>query len=225
MSAVAERPGGGWGLWRRKWVRGLAGLVAGGGVGYGFGYLVGSDDWFGPALDGMSHPQELVLLLGVVIGMLAPMMVLMSFVKPMYDAERSTDEPIDMAEFRAAQGQLRLSALAMLAMAVELFAIGWPVAEGSGPQGARLGLVAAMLAVQFACSWVLWRRYDELQRQVVLEGSTISFMLGLVVFTLWAALAQLGYGVPFDPVAAIGLMTVIGMAPTLVLSVRRGLSK
>jgi MFS family permease len=199
--------------------------ICGGVVGYFFGAWLATNDELTPTIDALSAAQLAAMFLGLLALVITPIMILMSFSKKMYTAERDSEEPIEESEFANAQSQLRWAAIAMLAVGIELFAFAWPIDPTSGPAILHFAIIIAMVGVQGWASWILWKLYDELHRQVTLEGAAISYGLIMLAISIWAALAQLGFGVTFSPVGVVVAISILGTIPAVWLSIARGLNK
>ena len=144
----------------------------------------------------------------------------MSFSKRLFESENWNAESEPNEHARAAP-QLRLTAVAMIALGVELCALALPPAPGRA--GPVIAIIVAALAVQFWVGWKLWTLQDELERAISLESSSLSIGLVLGLLSLWVPLAVHGL-VPFDPVLVIVLVTLAVIVPTIWLTVKRGLT-
>jgi hypothetical protein len=204
-----------------RWQRVVRGALIGAVLGF-FGTKLGQslvpDSASIPDLTGL---QVAALALGAMALPVGLICLAMSYSRRFYESENWTPES-GPDEHRVIAPQLRLSAVAMLAMAVEFFALGLPVDPDRAPL--VIGVVAISLAVQLWVNWRVWQAGDELYRAVVLEGSAISLGLVLILLTLWAPLAIYGL-VAFDPLAVIMAVTVACIVPTIWLTVKRGMTE
>jgi hypothetical protein len=171
-----------------------------------------------PALTGA---QAVALVLGAMALAVGLICLVMSYSRRLYESENWTPES-GPDEHRAIAPQLRLSAIAILAMAAEFVALGLPVDPARA--GLVIGVIAVTLAIQLWVNWRVWQGGDELYRTVVLEGSAISLGVVLVVLSLWTPLAIYGL-VAFDPLAVIIWVTIACIVPTIWLTVKRGMAE
>jgi hypothetical protein len=175
-------------------------------------------------LDRLSAWQFFALLISLVSLAMGAISALMSFSKTMYAAERQSEEPIEEPEFTSAQANMRMGALGLLALAVQLLAFAWPNAS-DGQHVLRLSIVIGTVFVQLWLNWVLWKNQDELHRRVTLEGSAIALFAIWLIATIWAALAQFGYVAAVDSIGLVVTITLACFIPTVWLAVKRGLTK
>lgn len=204
-----------------RWQRIVGGALFGAAIGFAGAKLAPSVFPAGTDVPDFTTAQGAALVAGFMALAVGLICLAMSYSRRLYESENWTAES-GPDEHRMIAPQLRLSAIALLAMAVEFFALGLPV----DPARAALviGVVAVSLAVQLWVNWRVWQGGDELYRAVVLEGSAISLGLVLILLTLWAPLAIYGL-VAFDPLAVIMLVTVACIVPTIWLTVRRGMTE
>jgi hypothetical protein len=80
------------------------------------------------------------------------------------------------------------------------------------------------LAGQWIVNFILWKRYDELYREVTRTACAISYVLIEAMILLWAGLSIFGFQVSFDPMAAVVLLMSISLVTTITVSVRRGIN-
>lgn len=124
----------------------------------------------------------------------------------------------DADELREQRGTLSLSLIIMVAIGGALIVLALARAPGM-PGGVIEPLIAfALLVVALAGSsllgWLADARYDELDRQLSLEGMSYGFSFTLLVLTLWAAAAHLGLGVrllPVDVISLLAAMLLLGL--------------
>lgn len=129
-----------------------------------------------------------------------------------------TDE--DLSEQRAILGGSALCSL-LFGIALILLAFAEPV----GPVSAGLALSALGGSILLIClvSWLQWDKYDELLRQISLEGSGIGFLIVLPVLIGWAAAAQLGMVVGFSPLGVVALLSIAMLLGSFIAAGRRGM--
>lgn len=204
-------------LWQRAAFGGLIGAV----LGYGGAELV--ERWLplDTALRDLPATQGAAFTLGFIALAVGLIILAMSFSRRFYESENWSPEA-SPEEHRIIAPQLRLTSVAMLAMAAEFVALGLPV----DPNRAALvvGVVTVSLVLQLWVNVRVWQNSDELYRAVVLDGSAISLALILTLLTIWAPLALYGL-VGFDPLAVILLVSIACIIPTIWLTVQRGLTQ
>ncbi len=202
-------------LWQRTALGGLFGAAC------GYGGLKLAQRWLpaGTTFQDLSPAQGAAFLLSLIALTVGLICLAMSYSRRLYESENWTAEA-GPDEHRQIAPQLRLSAIALIAMGAEFIAIGLPVEPTRAPL--VIGAVIAALLVQLWVNWRVWQNSDELHRAIVLEGSAISLALILSLLTIWAPLALYGF-VAFDPLTAILLVSVMCIVPTIWLTVRRGM--
>ena len=203
-----------------RWQRVLGGALFGAVVGFAGAKLADSLLPTGTEIPDLSAAQGAALVTGFITLAVGLICLAMSYSRRLYESENWTPESGPDEHHKMAP-QLRFSAIAMLAMTVEFFALGLPVDPARAPL--VIGVVAISLAVQLWVNWRVWQGGDELYRAVVLEGSAISLGLVLILLTLWAPLAIYGL-VAFDPLVVIMSVTVACIVPTIWLTVKRGMT-
>ncbi len=220
MMNIASDPGnapsgGRWPLWQRTALGGLFGAAC------GYGGLKLAQRWLpaGATFQDLSPAQGAAFLLGFIALMVGLICLAMSYSRRLYESENWTAEA-GPDEHRQIAPQLRLSAIALLAMGAEFVALGLPVEPMRAPL--VIGAVIAALLIQLWVNWRVWQNSDELHRAIVLEGSTVSLALILSLLTVWAPLALYGL-VGFDPLSIILLVSLLCIIPTIWLTVRRGM--
>ena len=217
---IASEPGNATGGGRLPfWQRAALGGLFGAAFGYGGSEL--AQRWLpaGTTMQDLSPAQGAAFLLGFISLTVGLICLAMSHSRRLYESENWTAEA-GPDEHRQIAPQLRLSALALIAMGAEFIALGLPVEPARAPL--VIGTVIIALLVQLWVNWRVWQNSDELYRAIVLEGSTVSLALVLSLLTIWAPLALYGL-VTFDPLTAILLVSVMCIIPTIWLTVRRGM--
>lgn len=203
------------------WVRILGGALFGLLFGYGGSKLAGQ--LLPPSLDSadIGLAQAGAMVLAAMSLIVALIIIAMSFSKRLYESENWTAES-DASEYQRIVPTLRLTGLALIAMAAEFAALAIPPQQSLAL--AVIAVIALSLMVQLGTSLRLWQNSDELQRTAIVEGSAASLGVVLVLITVWAPLAMYGF-VGFDPVAVILGVTLASIVPTIWISARRGLTK
>lgn len=204
-----------------KWQRIVLGGLIGAAIGFGGAKLALALLPADADLPTFTTAQGASMMLGVMALGVGLIILAMSFSRRFYESENWSPEA-SPEEHRIIAPQLRLTAVAMLAMAAEFVALGLPV----DPNRAALvvGVVVVSLLLQLWVNVRVWQNSDELYRAVVLDGSAISLALVLTLLTIWAPLAIYGL-VGFDPLAVILLVSVACIIPTIWLTVQRGLTQ
>lgn len=203
-------------LWVRYLGGGLFGLIAGFAGMNLFDAAIGSD---GPAAD-LSWAQYLAITLGLIAAVVGLIIAVMSVSRRMYESENWTPES-DAEEHARMAPQLRLAAIAMIGMAVELIALAIPPKPELAPY--VITAVVLALAVQLWAGWRLWRSQDELERSVSLRASTISLGAIMALLSLWVPLAIYGL-LAFDPLAVLLLVTLAMLLPTVWVTAKSGIA-
>jgi hypothetical protein len=199
-------------------------FIAGGVTGYLFGEFVAANDYMRAIIDRMTKIQFFSLVVAVMLAMIGLVLIIMSFNRKMFEAERDKRE-LDQSEFIEMKPKMRQSAFGLFAMAFSIGVLAWPFDPATGSALFRMALLTASIILQLVISIHLWRQYDELYRAVCLEGCTLSCALIATIIPIWAGASLFGYQVTFDPLAVILAINIFGFVPTLWLSIKRGLAK
>jgi hypothetical protein len=85
------------------------------------------------------------------------------------------------------------------------------------------GALALILAGGGVVSWLWQGRFDELARQLGLEGAAWAFYLAWVVLTLWGAADVLGFGARLTAIDAVTVPAAALLAGSFVAIARRGM--
>ena len=194
--------------WKKSAVKMLIGAAVGLGASVAVTTLAGA-----PLLDAMG-PSRLALAAVGFVYLLMAAMVGFGLAAPRAGAKLLNVG--DAEELREERGGMMLSVVTMGAIGLVLILLALASAPGfAGPVPAGLafgGLVLAIVGGVIASR--AWRdRYDELNRQLGLEGSFWAFCLSWVLLTLWAAADFLGFGfalTPIDVVTTLAAMMIIG---------------
>ena len=124
----------------------------------------------------------------------------------------------DAEELRDQRGMLSLSLVVMLAIGGSLMVIALAQAPGR-PGGVidpvwAFGLLVAAIAGTSLLGWLADARYDELDKQLSIEGTAYGFGFSLLVLVPWGAAAHLGLGVrllPIDMISTLAAMFLFGI--------------
>ncbi len=96
-------------------------------------------------------------------------------------------------------------------------------AAGVVPASAAFASLALILAGGALASW-LWRgRFDELSRQLGLEGASWAFYISWIVLTVWGAADFLGLGATLTPIDAVTVPAAALLAGSFAAIGRRGM--
>lgn len=86
------------------------------------------------------------------------------------------------------------------------------------------GGIALLLAIQTVANVMLWRRADEMLRQVMAETSTIAFWALQTALFLFAAAERLGLVDSISAWALTGILMAVYLLSSIVASARRGIT-
>ncbi|MBX3481705.1 MAG: hypothetical protein KF842_15040 [Caulobacter sp.] len=219
MTTAASHPGRGA---RRLILAGL-GLIFGGGLGFAVGRLIKSGvlnaDGLGWSDLAAAAIAACLLAIGLIIG-------LASF------SRKATGRMIDASEARpATAGQQSFYRQQAIVLALAGVMMAAPVAAvallGEIPETmgiiVMLGIVAVFL-VQTACNLTVWRRGDELMRQIISETGAVCFWVLQGLLFLWAAAEKLGLA---PALSAWDIMTILMgfyLVISSLMSIRRGMA-
>ena len=205
--------------WRKIALQSVIGFVAGGGGMVAVMTLVDPGD--SPAWEGSHIAMVGVGLVYVImglfvgIGVVAPRLIGQRLLN-VADAEEIDDERFNLVW--SALGCIGIGlALALLAYA----ATGDPAAP-IGPVAA-FWLFAGMLAALTTVSVVMWRRFDELWKQLTIDASAIFGNGLLVILALWGGAASAGIVAGPDPLDLVSLAFGGMLLCTFVAAFRRGM--
>ncbi len=164
----------------------------------------------------------LYIILGVTVALIASdkkMMNVKPGQEPISDEEFSDTRPIF---FWASIGLIVYGAiLAILALSSGIFGS----TSIAGMQNwVALAALLFVIAGQWLCNFILWRRYDELYRDVTRTACAISYIFLESTILIWAGLTIFGFSVRFDPMAIVVVMMTISLITTMTVSIKRGLN-
>lgn len=86
------------------------------------------------------------------------------------------------------------------------------------------GGIVALLAIQTVANLMLWRRADEMLRQVMADTSAIAFWALQTALFLYAAAERLGLVDTISAWAMIGILMAVYLLASIVASARRGMA-
>ncbi|MDO9362561.1 MAG: hypothetical protein Q7T60_06515 [Sphingopyxis sp.] len=196
--------------WKRSGVRMMVGALVGAGAMSAVLAVAGSE-----LLDAMGPSRVALGAVGLVYGLMA---ALVGFGLAAPRAGATLLNVADADELREERSGMLLSVLVMGALALAFFLLA--LARGPGFAAGPVSATAAMgvlLIVLVGGAFASWRwqgAYDELNRQLGLEGCAWAFGLSWLLLTLWAAADFLGWGVvaltPIDVVTTLAAMMLVG---------------
>lgn len=206
MSAMTQD---GAGRWKRTAARLLAGGIVGIAASAGMLALAGS------ALIGAMGPSRVALAAVGLIYLLMAAMVGFGLAAPragahllnVADAEELREERRGMAMSVATMGAIGLVLILLAVARTATFA------AGLVPATVAMGALLAATVLGAAASWGWQGRFDELNKQLGLEGCFWAFCLSWLVLTLWAAADFLGFGpalTAIDVVTTLAAMMLLG---------------
>lgn len=197
-----------------------------GGGALGFGWIYAFDKLIGMnwLLENNSGAGLFAFLLATIFSLVAIIVFAMSFSRKLFIYNRSYED-MEAEEYAGQRPILRWSALGLFAYAIAFFLLARGNAGNEAPQIAYFWSVVAAMAAQLVIGVLLWKRYDELWREVTKEAAAISFTIGEVALFIWAAAAIFGLGVTFDPLAVVVFTTSTYSIVTVALSIRNGMTK
>lgn len=179
----------------------LAGGLLLGAAGAAMGYLVSGQMRAGEA----SWEDGLAVLMGVMLLALGLVMTYVLVSRP--------------ATVPKGCGVLQIIAMIMAGI---LFLLPVLVPDSIAPVVAMAGIVAALVA-QTLANVLLWRRADEMLRQLMLETSAISFWLLQLAFFTYAAAERLGLVGGVSAWGMAGVMIAIYLLASTIAAARKGL--
>lgn len=198
-------------------------LVTGAGIGYAWIYAFDKLIGIKWVVENNSGPGLFAFVLATILSLTALIVFVMSFSKTALTYNRASAD-MDDEEFAETKPVNRWSAIGMLIYAAAFVLLALGASSTAAPQTGYFWAVVACMVAQLGIGRYLWRRYDELWREVTKEACAISFTIIEVVLVTWAAASLFGLGVTFDPLAVIVTTTSIYTLVTIGLTMRRGLT-
>ncbi|MBI1407537.1 MAG: hypothetical protein GC145_15605 [Caulobacter sp.] len=219
MNSAASNPGPGA---RRLILAGL-GLVFGGGLGYAVGRLIKSGvlsaDGLGWSDIAAAAIAVCLLAMGVVIGAASFSRVAAG---RMIDARSGRPATPAQQSFYRQQAIVLALAGIMMAAPVATVAVFGKVPEPLGSI-VMLGVIAVFL-VQTAFNLTVWRRGDEMMRQVISETGAVCFWILQGLLFLWAAAEKLGLAPALSAWDIMTILMGVYLVISSLMSIRRGLA-
>jgi len=205
--------------WKRSVMRMLAGGLVGAAISAAALALAGS-----ALLDAMGPSRVALAAVGLVYGLMA------AFVGFGLAAPRIGAQLLNVAdaeELREERSGMMLSVVTMGALGLALFLLAVArtpgFAAGLVPAGAAMAALVAISVGGVAASWRWQGRFDELNRQLGLEGCFWAFCLSWVVLTLWGAADFLGLGAALTPIDVVTTLAAMMLIGSFVAVGRRGM--
>lgn len=208
---------------RRSWRKTALSTVVGGLVGAGamaaMLALAGTD-----LLDAMG-PSRLALAVVGLIYVLMAAMVGFGVAAPRAGAKLLN--VADAEELRDDRANLLFSTIVMALLGatfvVLAIARGPGFAGGPVSAGVAVGVLAVTMAGGAIASWMWRRRFDELSRQLGLEGAAWAFYLSWVILLLWGAADFLGLGARLTAIDAVTVPAAALLLGSFIAIGRRGM--
>jgi hypothetical protein len=174
-------------------------------------------------VDQQRYWQLAAIALSAMYVIVSAIIALLSANKKMLNVKPG-DEPLSDDEFSNARPMLVWAALGLLIYGAILGILAMAVGTEGAPNWYALAALMVALAGQWIVNFILWKRYDELYREVTRTACAISYVLIEAMILLWAGLSIFGFQVSFDPMAAVVLLMSISLVTTITVSVRRGIN-
>ena len=205
--------------WKRSAVRMLIGALVGAGAMSAMLGAAGSE-----LLDAMGPSRVALGTVGLVYALMA---ALVGFGLAAPRAGATLLNVADADELREERRGMLLSVLVMgaLALAFIMLALARGPGFAVGPVSATAAM-AVLLIVFVGGAFASWRwqgAYDELNRQLGLEGCAWAFGLSWLLLTLWAAADFLGWGVSLTPIDVVTTLAAMMLLGAFVAIGRRGM--
>ena len=205
--------------WKRSGVRMLVGALVGAGAMSAVVAAAGSD-----LLDAMGPSRVALGAVGLVYGLMA---ALVGFGLAAPRAGATLLNVADADELREERRGMLMSVLVMgaLAFAFIMLALARGPGFAAGPVSATAAM-AVLLIVFVGGAFASWRwqgAYDELNRQLGLEGCAWAFGLSWLLLTLWAAADFLGFGMTLTAIDVVTTLAAMMLVGAVVAIGRRGM--
>ncbi|WP_144037929.1 hypothetical protein [Sphingopyxis sp. KK2] len=208
---------------RRSWRKTALSTIVGGLV--GAGAMAAMLSLAGTALLDAMGPSRVALAAVGLIYLLIAAMVGFGVAAPRAGAK--VLNVADAEELRDDRANLLFSTIVMALLGATLLLLalarGPGFAAGVVSAGVAFATLALMLAGGALASW-LWRdRFDELGRQLGLEGASWSFYVSWIVLTVWGAADFLGLGATLTAIDAVTVSAAALLLGSFVAIGRRGM--
>lgn len=205
--------------WRKTALSAAFGALVGAGAMSGMLALAGTDllHAMGPSRIALAGVGLVYLLIAAIVGFGVAAPRAGAVVLNVADAEELRDDRTNMIFSTVVMALLGAVLVALAVARGPDFAVG-PVSAGVAFAALALLLVGGALA-----SW-LWRdRFDELSRQLGLEGASWAFYLSWIILSLWGAADFLGLGARLTPIDAVTIPAAALLLGSFVAIGQRGM--
>lgn len=205
--------------WRKTALSAAFGALVGAGAMSGMLALAGTDllHAMGPSRIALAGVGLVYLLIAAIVGFGVAAPRAGAVVLNVADAEELRDDRTNMI-FSTVVMALLGAVLVVLAVAR-----GPDFAVGPVPAGVAFAGLALLLAGGALASW-LWRdRFDELSRQLGLEGASWAFYLSWIILSLWGAADFLGLGARLTSIDAVTIPAAALLLGSFVAIGQRGM--
>lgn len=169
---------------------------------------------------GIAGASELIAALVGLLYLVLAMSVAVGLASPGFGARFLNVEAEELRELRRV---LAYSVAAMAAMGGMLIVLALAGSGGIVPQSAALAAALTLFAAIGLLSVMLWRRMDELMRNVSNEASSMMVYLTLLVGGGWAVLARLDYARAPAPLDWLTMFFGLLLVASVVATARRGM--
>lgn len=205
--------------WKKTAVKLIAGAIVGGGVSAAALGIAGTS-----LLDAMGPSRVALAAVGLVYAMMA---MLVGFGLAMPRAGAQLLNVGDADELREERAGMMTSVITTGTMGLVLLLLAVARAPGfeAGLVSARAAMTALVAAVAggIVASWAWRNRYDELNRQLGLEGCFWAFCLSWVLLSLWAAADFLGFGLALTAIDVVTTLSAMMLLGSFIAIGRRGM--
>lgn len=204
--------------WKTSAMKMLVGGLVGAAVAAGALELAGS-----ALLDAMGPSRVALAGVGVIYALIAAMV---GFGVAAPQAGARLLNVGDAEELREERAGMLLSVVTMGAIGLVLVLLALASGPGfAGPVPAGLAFASLVFAVVggLVASWAWRDRYDELNRQLGLEGCFWAFCLSWVLLTLWGAADFLGFGPALTAIDVVTTLSAMMLFGSFVAVGRRGM--
>lgn len=204
--------------WKQSAIKMLVGAAAGLGASAAVMALAGAPllDAMGPSRLALAAVGFVYLLIAVFVGLGVAVPRAGAKLLNVGDAEELVEDRRGMLRSVTVMGALGL-VLILLALAR-----GGDFA-GPVPAGVAVAALVALIVVGGIATWRWQGEYDELNRQLGLEGSFWAFCLSWLILTLWAVADFLDLGLRLTPVDVVTTLAAAMLAGSFVAIGRRGM--
>lgn len=191
----------------------------------GFASVMALDRFVG--LENVEHllngSEFAALLMAIIFALIGLTLLLTSASRKLFAMNPAYADTSEI-EFRDMRPLLFWSAICLIVYAAALAVLALASANAAGQQLPSFWAVVGAMVAQFAITWHLWRRYDELYREITKDSCAVAFTVTEIMLFIWAAAEICGLGIVFDPLAVIVAMTAVYWVAAIWLTVRRGIA-